>query len=133
MIRIRDIRKQLDDYAERVKDQKVADAAKSLAKNLTAVEEALYQTKNRASEDPLNFPIKLNNKLAALEGVVESSDSAPTLQSSQVFEDLASQVNAQLETLKKLTGSDLAAFNKLAREQNVPAVIVGDPKPAGNP
>ncbi|HLK17306.1 MAG TPA: hypothetical protein VKT81_00080 [Bryobacteraceae bacterium] len=132
VVRIRDIRKQLDDYAERVKDPKVADAAKSLAKNLTAVEEALYQTKNRASEDPLNFPIKLNNKLAALEGVVESSDSAPTVQSSQVFEDLASQVNKQLETLKKLTSSDLAAFNKLARDQNVPAVIVAEPKPAGN-
>ncbi len=59
------------------KDQKVVDAAKALAKKLTAVEEALYQTKNRANEDPLNFPIKLNNKLAALEGVVESSDNAP--------------------------------------------------------
>ena len=129
VIRIRDIRKQLDEYAERVKDQKVVDAAKALAKNLTAVEEALYQTKNRANEDPLNFPIKLNNKLAALEGVVESSDNGPTLQSSQVFEDLASQVNAQLETLKKLTGSDLAAFNKLARDQNVPAVIISDPQP----
>jgi hypothetical protein len=130
VIRIRDIRKQLDEYAERVKDQKVVDAAKALSKNLTAVEEALYQTKNRANEDPLNFPIKLNNKLAALEGVVESSDNGPTLQSSQVFEDLASQVNAQLETLKKLTGSDLAAFNKLARDQNVPAVIISDPQPA---
>ncbi len=85
VIRIRDIRKQLDDYAERVKDQKVADAAKSLAKNLTAVEEALYQTKNRASEDPLNFPIKLNNKLAALEGVVESSDSAPDADNPRKF------------------------------------------------
>jgi hypothetical protein len=126
VIRIRDIRKQLDEYAERVKDPKVVEAAKALAKSLTAVEEALYQTKNRASEDPLNFPIKLNNKLAALEGVVESSDSGPTLQSSQVFEDLASQVNVQLEAFKKLTGSDLAAFNKLAREQNVPAVIVSD-------
>jgi len=109
-----------------VKDQKVVDAAKALSKNLTAVEEALYQTKNRANEDALNFPIKLNNKLAALEGVVESSDNGPTLQSTQVFEDLASQVNSQLEALKRLTGSDLAAFNKLAHDQNVPAVIVGE-------
>jgi hypothetical protein len=124
VVQIRDIRKQLDEYAERVKDPKVVDAAKTLAKNLTTVEEALYQTKNRANEDPLNFPIKLNNKLAALEGTVESSDHAPTVQSTQVYEDLASQVNAQLETLKKLVGPDLAAFNKLVREQNVPAVIV---------
>ena len=124
VIKIRDVRRQLDEYAARVKDQKVEDAARTLGRKLTAVEEALYQTKNRAFEDPLNFPIKLNNKLAALEGVVESSDNGPTLQSTQVFEELASQVNAQLETLNKLVGTDLAAFNKLVRDQNVPAVSV---------
>ena len=52
----------------------MADAAKALTQKLTAVEEELYQTKNRASEDPLNFPIKLNNKLAHVLGVVEGSD-----------------------------------------------------------
>jgi len=122
VIKIRDIRKQLDEYAARAKDQKVVEAAKKLAEKLTTVEEALYQTKNRAFEDPLNFPIKLNNKLAALEGVVESSDDGPTLQSSEVYEGLASQVNAQLGTLDKLVTSDLAAFNKLVRDENVPAV-----------
>ena len=80
VVEIRDIRKQLDAYTERVKDAKVVEAAKALNQKLTAVEEALYQTKNRASEDPLNFPIKLNNKLAALHGTVESSDDPPTLQ-----------------------------------------------------
>ena len=124
VIQIRDIRKQLDAYTERVKDAKVVDAAGALNQKLTAVEEALYQTKNRASEDPLNFPIKLNNKLAALEGTVESSDDPPTVQTTEVYEGLASQVNAQLETLRKLVGTDLAAFNRLVHDQNVPAVIV---------
>ena len=77
----------------------MADAAKALTKKLTAVEEDLYQTKNRASEDPLNFPIKLNNKLAYVLGVVESSDNQPTAQSYMVYEDLATQVNADLKTL----------------------------------
>jgi hypothetical protein len=90
VVRIRDIRKQLDEYAARLEDQKGRMPPRPLPKNLTAVEEALCQTKNRANEDPLNFPLKLHNKLAALEGVVESSDSGPTLQSSQVFEELAS-------------------------------------------
>ncbi len=130
VVEIRDVRKQLDEYAGRVKDAKVSDAAKTLAGKLTAVEEALYQTKNRASEDPLNFPIKLNNKLATLLSGLESSDDAPTLQDTQVYEELASQVNLQLETLKKLMSTDLAAFNKLVHEQNVPAVIVSEPKPA---
>jgi hypothetical protein len=91
-------------------------------KRLTAVEEALYQTKNRASEDPLNFPIKLNNKLAHVSMVVQSSDSQPTAQSYMVYEDLATAVNGELKTLDKLLTTDLAAFNKLIHDENVPAV-----------
>jgi photosystem II stability/assembly factor-like uncharacterized protein len=124
VIQIRDVRKQIDELSARVQDQKVQEAAKALAKKLSEVEQALYQTKNQANEDPLNYPIRLNNKLAALEAVVESADAAPTVQSSQVYEDLASQVNAELKKLQQLLHSDLAAFNKLVRDQNVPAVLV---------
>ena len=124
VIDIRQVRRQLDGYVERVKDQKVVDAAKALSKKLTEVEEALYQTKNRASEDPLNYPIKLNNKLAALGGVVTMSDSAPTSQDNMLYEDLASQVNVELRKLSRIMQTDLAAFNKLVRDENIPAVIV---------
>ncbi len=121
VIRIRELRKQLDEYAKR-DSKKVADAAKALNQKLTEVEESLYQTKNRASEDPLNYPIKLNNKLAHVLGVVQSSDNQPTQQSYMVYEDLATQVNAELKKLDSLMGADLAAFNKLIRDENVPAV-----------
>jgi hypothetical protein len=103
----------------------VANAAKELIKKMTAVEEDLYQTKNRASEDPLNFPIKLNNKLAHVLMVVQSSDDAPTQQSYMVYEDLATRVNAELKTLNGVMTTDLAAFNKLVRDSGVPAVEVG--------
>jgi photosystem II stability/assembly factor-like uncharacterized protein len=121
VIRIRELRKQLDEYAKR-DSKKVADAAKALNQKLTEVEEALYQTKNRASEDPLNYPIKLNNKLAHVLGVVQSSDNQPTQQSYMVYEDLATQVNAELKKLDTLLAVDLLAFNKLIRDENVPAV-----------
>jgi hypothetical protein len=124
VIEIRQVRAQLNEYAERVKNPKVVETAKALAKKLTAVEEDLYQTRNRASEDPLNFPIKLNNKIAALLGVVESSDDPPTAQVSQVYEDLATQTNAQLAALKKIISGDLPSFNKLIRDENIPAVVV---------
>jgi hypothetical protein len=45
---------------------------------VTGIEGEIYQYRNQSSQDPLNFPIKLNNKLAALQGVVESADSKPT-------------------------------------------------------
>jgi photosystem II stability/assembly factor-like uncharacterized protein len=121
VIRIREVRKQLADYAKR-DDKRVADAASALIKRLTAVEEELYQTKNRASEDPLNFPIRLNNKLAAVLSLVQGSDNRPTDQSYMVYEDLATRVNAQLKTLNSLMTVDLAAFNKLVHDSNVPAV-----------
>jgi photosystem II stability/assembly factor-like uncharacterized protein len=123
VIRIREVRKQLEDYARR-DSKRVSEAAKDLIKRLTAVEENLYQTKNRASEDPLNFPIKLNNKLAYVLGLVGASDNPPTAQSYQVYEGLASAVNGELKTLSVLLSTDLAAFNKLVREENIPAVTL---------
>ncbi|HWC98577.1 MAG TPA: hypothetical protein VG456_17575 [Candidatus Sulfopaludibacter sp.] len=127
VVKIREVRKQLEDYAKR-DDKKVADAAKELIKKLTTVEEELYQTKNRAAEDPLNFPIKLNNKLAYVMGVVESSDNPPTSQSYQVYEDLASLTNAQIKAMNTLLTTEISSFNKLVRDENVPAVHVSTPK-----
>ncbi len=123
VIRIREVRRQLDEYAKR-DDKNVSAAAKALTQKLTAVEEDLYQTKNRASEDPLNFPIKLNNKIAYVLGTVANSESEPTRQSYMVYEDLAPQVNARIRTLDGLLTTDLAGFNKLVRDANTPAVQV---------
>ncbi|MFN0112175.1 MAG: hypothetical protein ACKVZH_25220, partial [Blastocatellia bacterium] len=102
----------------------IVDAAKDLSSKLTAIEEQLYQTKNQSSQDPLNYPIRLNNKLAALAGSVAGPDAAPTDQAVQVFEDLSTRTNAQLEKLKQVMATDVPAFNKLVRDQNVPAVFV---------
>ncbi len=124
VIEIREAKQQLARYE---KDPKTADAAKAIEKKLTEVEEALYQTKNHASEDPLNFPIRLNNKLAALKSTVEDSDTAPTRQSEQVFEGLVSEANAQLDRAKALLGAELAAFNRKVREAGIPAVEVKAP------
>ncbi len=128
IISIRDVRRQAGDTATRVKDhpngKAIADAAKTLSDKLTAIEEELYQTKNRSNQDPLNFPIRLNNKLAALASAVGGSDDRPTDQSYQVYDDLAGRIDAQLAKLKQVMASDVPAFNKLVRDKEVPAVFV---------
>ena len=58
-----------------------------LKKNLTSVEETLYQTKNQSNQDPLNYPIRLNNKLAALAAWSQSAEAAPTAQSYAVYDE----------------------------------------------
>lgn len=132
---IRQVRSQLEDLQKRVQGQagaqKIVDAAKTLNGKLTAVEEELYQTKNQSSQDPLNFPIRLNNKLAALGGVVGSSDDAPTEQDYAVYEEIVAKIDAQLRRLDQVMKTDLPAFNRLVRETEVPAVVVKPPTPPG--
>jgi len=131
IIQIRDVRKQVEDLLKRVSGQPnfkvVNDAGTALNKNLTTVEETLYQTKNQSSQDPLNYPIRLNNKLAALAGVVGGVESAPTAQSYAVYDELVAQIDAQLQKLAQIMRTDVPAFNQLVRDQNIPAVVV---KPA---
>ncbi len=114
-------KRQLAPYAKHT-DSKVSAEAKRIDGKLDAVENNIYQTKLRASEDALNFPIKLNNKLAALLGTVMGSDTAPTEQSYEVFKELNAQLDVQLAALKQIDTTDVTAFNKLIRDQNIPAI-----------
>jgi photosystem II stability/assembly factor-like uncharacterized protein len=113
VIRIRDLKAQIADRQERAKQPKVTAAAEPLTAALTAVEGEIYQYRNQSSQDPLNYPIKLNNKLAALMGVVDNGDGRPTEQSYAVFKDLSARLDAELARLDALTKTELAAFNKL--------------------
>jgi seryl-tRNA synthetase len=98
--RIREVRKQLDDLKKRIgKDEKgkpIVDAAKELDKKMTAIEEALYQTKNRSPQDPLNFPIRLNDKLASVAESASTGDFAPTAQHRAVYAQLVQKIDAEL-------------------------------------
>ncbi|HVT97315.1 MAG TPA: hypothetical protein VHE33_07380, partial [Acidobacteriaceae bacterium] len=70
------------------------------------------------------------NKIAAVENVVEDTDVAPTAQSYEVYDQLSGQLQTQLDQLHKLETSGIADFNKLVREQNVPAVVIPEKKKA---
>jgi photosystem II stability/assembly factor-like uncharacterized protein len=128
IIQIRDVKKQVDDLVKRLAGQTsakpIADAGAALTRKLSEVEEALYQTKNQSSQDPLNFPIRLNNKLAALGGVVSQAEAAPNEQSYAVYDELVAQINSQLQKLAQIMKSDVPAFNQLVRDQNIPAIVV---------
>jgi photosystem II stability/assembly factor-like uncharacterized protein len=125
---IRDVKRQLADLLTRLDGQTnaapVVEAGRELNAKLSAVEEELYQTKNQSSQDPLNFPIKLNNKLAALGSIVASADAEPTEQSYQLYDELAAQIDAQLKRLNQVMTSDLKSFNNLVRSSDIPAVII---------
>jgi hypothetical protein len=126
---MRDLLEQLKDLRERYHDnaqaKEVLAAADALSKKVTPIEEEIVQTKSKASEDPLNFPIRVNNKLLLLMGTVDSADGAPTQQSAEVFDLLSKQLDASLAKWKQIQGTDIAAFNASVQKANLPAVTVG--------
>jgi photosystem II stability/assembly factor-like uncharacterized protein len=128
---IRDLREQMNAINKRLKNdpraKTVADAGKSLDKKMTEVEEALIQTKAKSGQDVLNFPVRLNNHLVALGGVVASADSAPTKQSYEVFEMLSKDVDEQLAKWKVIVSADVKSYDDLVKQQEVPALIVKTP------
>ncbi|RPJ84686.1 MAG: hypothetical protein EHM13_03435 [Acidobacteria bacterium] len=117
VVGIRGLKGQIEERLGKVADQKAAAkivaAGKQLAGKLTEVEGEIYQYRNQSSQDPLNYPIKLNNKLAALLGVVESAEAPPTESARQAFRELSGRLDAELARLEALAQKDLAAFNKL--------------------
>jgi hypothetical protein len=100
----------------------IQEAAAALDEKITAIEEALYQTKNRSPQDPLNFPIRLNNKLSTLSRTVEIGDYRPTSQAHQVKAMLTTAIDEQLALLDAVWTEDLPPFNALIREVSVPAL-----------
>ncbi len=109
VIQIRAIKKQLKDRSEKAKNPEINAASERLAAKLTAVEEDLYQVQNRSNQDPLNFPIKLNNQLAALARSIETGDAKPTDASYVVFQEL----NARLDALKAKLADALTNLTQL--------------------
>ena len=130
---IRDLRVQLKALETRLKNESrgkalIADA-EQLDKKMTAVEDELIQVKSKSSEDPLNYPIRVNDKLMALGGTVESAETAPTRQSYEVFEVLSRQLEAQLAKWKEIQSGELAKLNQQLREQDVQNIMLAPTEP----
>jgi hypothetical protein len=123
---VRNIRSQLNDRTSKMPaDKKAAfeSAAKSLDATLTAAENEIYQTKNRSGQDPLNYPIKLNNKIAALAGVASGTDARPTDQTLEVYRILAAQLDVQLNKIHSALKSSLPALNEQLKAANLPPLV----------
>lgn len=119
---IRGVRRQVEERRGRTENAEVRTAADSLLARMAVIEERLYQVRNQSNQDPLNYPIRLNNKLAALMSHVEEAEAAPTEQSYQVFQELSGQLDRELGALNQLWATDLEAFNRLLRASRLPAV-----------
>ena len=111
VIRIRDLKQQINERTAKSSGDAIKTAGQALIDKLTDVEGEIYQHRLRSGQDPLNYPIRLNNKLAALQGTVESGEYRPTDQSYAVFKELSARLDVQLARLETLIKNDLTSFN----------------------
>jgi hypothetical protein len=125
---IRDLRAQLTTYNDRLKGDEANDTivntSKAIIKTLTEIEKTLYQTQNRSGQDPLNFPIRLNNKLAHLNSLMSIGDYRPTSQAVAVKDELTALIDVQLARYQSIIEKDVPALNALIKAAAVDAISV---------
>lgn len=113
--KIRKINKQLKSFTEQYKDDArtatLREKAKTMQEEFGKIEKELYQTKNRSGQDPLNFPIKLTNKLGHLNSLVGMGDFGPTDQDIAVKNELTAAINTQLDAFDTMLDAEVAQFN----------------------
>ncbi|WP_100894202.1 VPS10 domain-containing protein [Cellulophaga sp. RHA19] len=113
--KMRKITAQLAAFEKQYKDTEVTKElvkkAKAMREKLENIEKKLYQTKNRSNQDPLNFPIKLTNKLAHINSLIGLDDFPPTDQDIAVKNELTAKINTQLTAFNKVLDDEITAFN----------------------
>ena len=128
--KIRNIREQLTAFETQYKDNEsvkdLLEKSKTLKEEFTKIEEALYQTQNRSGQDPLNFPIRLTNKLGHLNALVGMGDFAPTDQDIAVKDELTTQIKTQLDAFNKLISDEITAFNAAFNSKSLNYLFIED-------
>ena len=108
---IRSIRNQLNKLMNNQELKNLNASVNEIIKKTQEIEETLYQVKNQSNQDPLNFPIKLNNRLASLRRSVENGQARPTDAAYVVFDELKKELNPLLNQLETLLSEDLSRLN----------------------
>jgi len=132
IVKIREVRKQMNQIKPILKESDQAedllDKVKEIEDKLSKIEKTLYQTQNESRQDPLNFPIRLTNKLAYLNTINSGGAYAPTRQQQEVREDIEGKINSELSEFRDVLQSDLPAFNEAYRNLSLDVIKLDDDK-----
>jgi hypothetical protein len=120
---VRNMRWQVEDRTGRLQGdprQRFTQIAGGMMDSLTSAENDIYQTRNQSGQDPLNYPIRLNNKIAALSGVVGAGEYRPTQQALDAFTRLSRELDQELNSLKGALDANLPRLNEILRAAGLP-------------
>jgi len=127
VINIRDLKKQAADRLTKSQDAALKTAADGFSKHVSDVEEAIYQVRNQSGQDPLNFPIKINNRLGTLLQTVSTGDGKPIGAALPIFNDLSGELKVETDRLAKVLADDLTKLNAELKRLGLPEVTLQKP------
>ncbi|MFK8031300.1 MAG: WD40/YVTN/BNR-like repeat-containing protein [Gammaproteobacteria bacterium] len=124
IVNLRQLRAQLTSLSGRAEtdvaiSEELAASISELMEKLDPIEKALYQTQNESRQDPLNFPIRLNDKLSAVMSLTAMGDAAPTKQALAVKQELSSAIEIQLAALAAIWRNEVPALNQRIKSAGV--------------
>jgi hypothetical protein len=126
--RILDIEHAMDERVNDTKSQayakRISDAVTPIRAKLEAIRDTLVEIHSHVDQITLHYPVRYYNMLLSLAGMVQSADAGPTDQEGGIYREIAPKVDQQINRLRTIEGADIAAFNNLLKELNVPAVMI---------
>jgi hypothetical protein len=132
--KIRELRTQLEGLQVRFEKEGEGDAdmadliaeVTALQETITSIEEALYQTRNESRQDPLNYPIRLNNKLTSLMLTAAVGDARPTAGAIAVKNELSAAIESELGQLDSVWNENVPALNSRIQSMGIDLVTISD-------
>ena len=120
---VKKVRGQITTLKKSIQDKKkhkeLIDFADKLLKDMTVVENNLYQTKSKSNQDPLNFPIKLNNKLGHLNSLTRIGDFKPTDQAIAFKNEITKDIDIELNKLYQIFNSEVKQLNQKVKDSQI--------------
>ena len=116
IIEMRSLKDQMSQFLKSHKNEAIENKISAIDSMLTNIEKELYQTKNKSRQDPLNFPIRLTNKLAHINSLVQIGEGAPPAQMFEVRDELIGKIDQQLSTFESIKKVDVVELNQLIKD-----------------
>ena len=125
VIEIRRVKAELEERLAASEDEGLGEAGERLRVAASEVEGDIYQVRNRSNQDPLNFPIKVNNRLANLLSMSERGDGRPGSGMYAVFEIMVERLGALIARLEGVWEGELEEVNAVLRGLGMEQIVVG--------
>ncbi len=101
---------------------------KTIVKKLNEIESKLYQNKAKSHQDVLNYPIKLNDKLAGLFNAA-NQNTAPTKQVKDAYREIEKLINNELFAFEEVMNKEVKEYNELVNIKRIDYIQIKKEKP----